>query len=370
MPMINRLRYLCIMIGGFLGPFAGQSLAVVLPEFAADFGISLHLASLTMTAYLLPFAIMMLFSTYLVRQRSPSHVVRVAYAVIAVASVALVFSPVWWVFLVAYVLAALSNAFTAPLLQLVLRHITPDNQLGKALGTYAAMQSFGMFSAPLVAGATVSVGSWRWMYVLLLVFAVLIVGVGLPYVPPPGSARGPRVLSWRALRGCLTLLSIGVGVIGLSFLVALHVGTLFDAPPLTRGFIVMFGGLSAFLLARPVGALADRFGLRPVVVVSLLVAAVGVCGVALSPWMAAIAVLWGVAVLAAQGVQVGVNMLVLSTPGGGQMLSTIQSFRFFGSALTPIVILPLYTASPLLAFGAAAVVLCAAAALNITELRR
>lgn len=373
MPKIDRLRYLCIMMGGFLGPFAGQSLSVVLPEFADDFGISLHLASLTMTAYMLPFAVMMLFSTYLVRNLSPARVVRVAYTVIALASVALVFSPVWAVFLVAYIAAAISNAFTAPLLQLILRHITPREQLGRALGTYAAMQSFGLFSAPLVAGAMVSVASWRWMYVILLAFSALIVVVGLPAVPPQRRAAGEaapvRVFGWPVVRACLTLLCIGVSVIGMGFLVSIHVGELFDASPLTRGFIVMAGGLTSFVLARPVGGLADTHGARPVIIGSLIVAALAVVGMGLSRWMIPLAILWGVAVLAAQGVQVAVNVLVLSSPVGGSILSTVQSFRFFGNALTPLVILPVYSGSHIAGFGLAAALLLVAAGLNVKAQR-
>ena len=364
MAFLDRLRYLCIMVGGFLGPFAAQSLAVVLPEFAGDFGISLSLASLTMTAYTLPFATMMLFSTYLVRHRSPTRVVRLAYMVIALASVVLVFAPGWWLFLAAFVVAGVSNAFTAPLLQLILRHITPREQLGRALGTYAAMQSFGIFSAPAVAGLVVTVGSWRWMYVLLFAFALLIVALGLPFVPAEGSVPGHRVFGWPVVRACLTLLSIGVGVIGMGFLISIHVGSLFDAPPLTRGLIVMAGGLTAFVFSRRIGALADTHGPRPLVVVSLLVAAVAILGVALAPWMLGVAVFWGVAVLAAQGVQVGVNMLVLRSPAGGQILSTVQAFRFFGNALTPLAVLPVYSAAPLAGFGLSAAMLLVAAGLN------
>ncbi|WJY69115.1 bicyclomycin/multidrug efflux system [Corynebacterium auris] len=365
------MRYLCIMIGGFLGPFAGQSLSVVLPEFAADFGISLRLASLTMTAYMLPFAFMMLVSTYLVRTLSPTRVVRVAYATIACASVVLVLSPVWWAFVAAYIVAGIANAFTAPLLQLILRHITAPDELGKAMGTYAAMQAFGLFSAPLFAGAAVTVASWRWMYVALFAFAVFIVCVGLPAVPPSGAvSEAVRLPPGPVLRAIYTLLAIGAGVVGMGFLISLHVEAVFDVPPLTRGLIVMAGGLTAFLFARPVGGLADTRGPRPLIVGSLLVGACAMVGVGVAPSMVAITLLWGVAVLAAQGVQVGVNMLILASPRGAQILSTIQAFRFFGNALTPILILPLYGVAPLLGFGAAVAFLLVAAGLNAEALRK
>ncbi|MHA2788526.1 MFS transporter [Corynebacterium sp. S7] len=369
---MDKFRYVCIMIGGFLGPFAGQSLSVVLPEFAADFGISLELASLTMTAYMLPLAVTMLFSSYLVRNLRPAPVIRTAYMVIAVAAIVLVFTPVWWLFLVAFIVAAIGNAFTAPLLQQVLKQITPDDKLGQALGTYAAMQSFGLFSAPLVAGVT-SLVSWRLMYVFLAVFAVVIVIVivrvpDVPATPPaPGSRRFK--LTWPVVRAMLTLLSVGTGVIGMSFIISLYIGDRFGAGPVTRGAIVMIGGLTAFIFARYVGGLADRHGPRPVLVGGLIVAAAAILAISVSPWMILIAVFWGVAVLAVQGTQVSVNMLVLRAPGGTQMLSTIQAFRFFGNSLTPILILPLYNIHAWLGFLGAAVILLVMAVVNIVGQR-
>lgn len=362
---MDKLRYACIMIGGFLGPFAGQSLAVVLPEFAADFGITLTQASLTMTAYMLPFATMMLFSTHLARNISPTVVVRVAYLIIALMSLVLVFTPTWWLFVIAFLIAGLSNAFTAPFLQLILRDITPDHQLGRALGTYAAMQSFGLFSAPLAAGVA-SLISWRLMFVILGAFALLIVVVRVPQVAPTGGTRGSRAagLSWPHVRAMLTLFAVGVAVIGMSVVVALYVGERFDADAVTRGAVVMIGGLTAFLFARFVGGLADTHGPRTVLLGGLLVAAVTLVALVATPSLILFAVLWGIAVLAAQAVQVGINMLVLRAPGGASMLSTVQAFRFFGNSATPLVILPLLGVSPWLGFSTAAVILIAAAGMH------
>ncbi|WP_257161450.1 MFS transporter [Corynebacterium cystitidis] len=367
---MDRLRYACIMIGGFLGPFAGQSLSVVLPEFAADFGITLSLASLTMTAYMLPFAVMMLFSTHLARGVSPSVVVRVAYAIIAVACVVLVFTPVWWPFVLAYLVAGLCNAFTAPFLQLILHDITPDERLGQALGTYAAMQSFGLFSAPLLAGVTALV-SWRLMFVVLGAFAVVIVIVRVPFVRADDSPAptGQRHIGWPHLRGMLTLFAVGMAVIGISFIVALYVGERFGADAVTRGAIVMAGGLTAFVFSRFVGGLADRIGARPVLVAGLLAAAVALIALVMTPSLVLLAVLWGLAVLAAQAVQVGVNMLVLRAPGGSRMLSTVQAFRFFGNAATPLLVLPLFNVAPWYGFGVAAAVLVIMAGVNLMGAR-
>ncbi|WIM68485.1 MFS transporter [Corynebacterium breve] len=366
---MDKLRYACIMIGGFLGPFAAQSLAVVLPEFAGDFEISLGLAALTMTAYSLPFASTMLISSYLVRGISPTQVVRVAYIVIAVVSVVLVFSPKWWLFLIAFTIAGIANAFTTPILQLILKHITPDEKLGQALGAYAAMQSFGLFSAPLISGLT-SLVTWRLNYVMLGLFALLIVLVRVPLVPHDDSrAPSQRIITGGHVRAMFTLFAVGSGVIGMSFVVSLLVGERFDAGPVTRGAIVMVGGLTAFLFARILGHWADTFGPRPVLIGGLLVGGVALLAVAMAPTMWLLAVAWGLAVLAVQGTQIAVNLLVLRAPGGSTMVSTVQAFRFFGNAATPLVFLPIYHQSHLGGFAAAAGGLFIMALVNVVATR-
>ena len=355
------------MAGGFIGPFLGQSIAVVLPEFAADFGITLHQASLTMTAFMLPFATTMLFSTYLVRNLEPAKVVRCGFCVIALAAVVLALTPKWWLFVVAFFVAALANAFTSPLLQVILKSMTPEAQLGKALGTYQAMQSCGLFAAPLLAGLSVQFASWRAMYVVLFFLALTIAVVGLPATPPAGASgpRDGRWLSWPVVRASLTLLTIGTCVIGFGFLLALYVGDRFDADPTLRGVVVMAGGFTSFIFARWVGSLADRLGARAVIAGGLIVAAVALVGIGVMPSLVLVAVLWGVAVLAAQGTQISINVQTLRAPGGAQILSTIQAFRFYGNALTPLVFLPIYGVAGAWVFAVAAVVLVAMSAVTV-----
>ncbi|MCG7277866.1 MFS transporter [Corynebacterium imitans] len=366
MRALDRFRNFLIMAGGFIGPFQGQSIAVVLPEFAADFGITLRQASLTMTAFLMSFATAMLFSTYLVRNLEPARVVRCAFGVIALAAVVLALTPKWWLFVVAFIAAALANAFTSPLLQLILKSMTPEEELGKALGTYQAMQSCGLFSAPLLAGLSVQFASWRAMYVVLFFLALTIVVTGLPSTPPAGAGkpREGRLLSWTVVRASLTLLTIGTCVIGFGFLLALYVGDRFDADPALRGVVVMAGGFTSFIFARWVGSLADRFGAHMVIAGGLVVAAVAFIGIGVMPSLILVAVLWGVAVLAAQGTQISINVLTLRAPGGAQILSTIQAFRFYGNALTPLVFLPIYGAAGAWVFAVAAAVLLAMSAVT------
>ncbi|AGF71962.1 MFS transporter [Corynebacterium halotolerans] len=366
---MKKTQQAAILAGGFLGPFTGQSLAVILPQFADSFGITLGQAALTMSFYLFPFATLMLFSTWLVRRISPTKVVLTAYTVVLSAAVILTITPVWWLFLITFALAGSANAFTMPVLQIILKRTTPPEKLGSALGTYATMQSLGLLSAPLVSGLA-SVVNWRLTYVLVAVVALFIVVVQVPYLPAQpvddGADTGRRFFSWAEIIHMLTCFAIGFGLIGMSFLVALHVGEAFGLGSVGRGLVVMCGGLGAFLLVRAVGRAADAAGARTVMLASLLGGVVMLVLLPVVPSVWFVALLWGGATLAAQGVQITVNLLVLRSPKGTTMISTVQAFRFFGSSATPVLLLPVYQGHVGWSFWVPALGLVAALALQAT----
>lgn len=365
------LQRYAIYTGGFLGPFSGQALGVILPEFGASFGLGVNQAALTLTVYLLPFALVMLFSTNLIRALSPSSVIYWAYAVTLACAVVLIATPWWWLFLVAYGVMGIANAFTTPVLQIVLKRITPAGELGGALGTYTAMQSLGILCAPFIAGLAAGV-SWRLIFVLTLLGVLFVLLVKVPHVPAqPRTAARAEAIDWPVISakmvGCY---AIGVSVIGLAFIVALQAGNRFDLSPAARGLVVMCGGLASFIFSRQLGRKTDALGASKMVVLSLAVAALCTGLIPLLPSVWLLAPVWGITVLAAQTAQTSINMETLRARGGERVLSTVQAFRYFGSSSTPIIMLPLFNLYPVWGFGAAAAVILLALLAQLPGLRR
>lgn len=359
---MKKLQLAAILVGGFVGPFTGQALSVVLPEFADTFDVSMGRAALTMSLYLFPFATMMLFSGRLVRGIHPHKVVTWAYIVTLPLALLLLITPSWWLFVACYAVIGVANAFTTPVLQIMLRELVPAENLGRALGTYAAMQSLGMLSAPLVSGLT-SMISWRLTFLVTASAAAFILLARLPVVPPPASSKqnvAGRVQWIPTLIHMLSGFVVGVGIIGIGFMTSLHVGDRFGLDAAARGLVVMCGGVAAFFASRKIGDMADKFGVRAVLVVSALIAAVALATIPISPWVVLVALLWAVSVAAAQGIQATVNLAVIGSPGGSSLLSTVQAFRFFGSAAAPVSFLPIY-----LAIGSQAFWICAVALLVV-----
>jgi MFS family permease len=146
--------------GAYLGPFGGGVTSAMLPELGATFGVPSGAASLSVTAYLLPFAGLMLFSGTWGARWGRRRTVVVAYAVYVVASVACVLAPTWPLFLAGRAGQGLANAFTTPLLLAALAGATAPDRLGRVLGWFGSLQAAGQTSAPLFGGLAAEV-DWR-----------------------------------------------------------------------------------------------------------------------------------------------------------------------------------------------------------------
>ena len=75
---MKKLRLINIYMGGFIGPFAGKSIAVILPNVAESFSI-LWAGGIDDVRLPLPFATVMLGSTRIVRRFRPRRVILTAY---------------------------------------------------------------------------------------------------------------------------------------------------------------------------------------------------------------------------------------------------------------------------------------------------
>ncbi|AWB82398.1 hypothetical protein C3B44_08565 [Corynebacterium yudongzhengii] len=262
--MPKRLQLLCIYLGGFLGPFLGQSLVAILPDVAASFDITVQAAAFGITAFLLPFSITMLFSSRLVHGRRLDRIVLLAYVVMATGAIVLAVSDSWPTFVIVYAAMGIANAFTLPLLQTILKSVTPPDELATAISTYAAMQSLGLLSAPLVSGVLADVTNWQYVYFLVAAVLLVILIIRLPQAHPRGGApaeAGQTPFVALAVY-CLCCFAIGFGVIGVGTLVALRANTQMGLSATGAGLVVACGGTAAFLFVRFVGRFADHHGVK------------------------------------------------------------------------------------------------------------
>jgi MFS family permease len=369
----GRATRVALYAGGFIGPFGGGMVTVLIPELRDAFSVSTSTASLALTSYLVPFAALQLVSGTLGERVGRARATRAAFLVYALASLWAALAGSFTPFLVARALQGAANAFTTPLVLAALADATEERDLGRAMGTFAAVQTAGVVGAPLVGGLAGAV-DYRLAFVVAAVAAVALAllstprhaaahhGVALAATGLPPRFRDaitPRT-RWTAACAFLAFFAItGLGVV-----VALRAGDAFGLGPTERGLLLAAFGAAGVVAGRPAGGLTDQRGAVPVAVGGalacvLLLPLMGVVGGA-----AGLGLLWLATGVASALLWAGLNVLTVgAAPANrGGAVSLIGAFKFAGNALAPVVWLALYDARSELAFAGAGAVCLALAA--------
>ena len=344
--------------GGFIGPFGGGMVSVLLPELSDAFGVSTAAASLSVTLYFVPYAAIQLVSGTIGERFGRAQATRIAFLVYAFGSLAAALAGSIGPFLVARALQGSANAFTSPLVLAGLADATPRAQLGRAVGTFAAVQTAGMVCAPLIGGLAGAI-DYRLAFVAAALVALLL---AVPRVPsrrgrsadPPRlrAALTPRT-GWLASAAFLAFL----GLAGFVVVMSIYAGDEFGLGPEERGLLLAGFGVAGVIVGRPAGALVDRVGDVRMVVCGSLASAVIVPLLVLAPTVVLLGALWALAGVGSQMLWAGLNTLLVSGPTSnrGGVVSLVGAFKFAGSALAPVAWLPLYDTRQWYAFAGAGI---------------
>ncbi|WCB95603.1 hypothetical protein DSM104299_04352 [Baekduia alba] len=371
----SRATRAALYAGGFIGPFGGGMVTVLIPELRDAFDVSSSTASLALTSYLVPFAVLQLVSGTLGERFGRRRATRVAFVVYALASLWAAAAGGFGVFLVARAVQGAANAFTTPLVLAALADATEDRDLGRAMGTFAAVQTAGVVGAPLVGGLAGAL-DYRLAFVVAALAALVLAWKSAP----PGEARAatpggaaavrPRLRDaltsrtrWTAGAAFLAFFAItGLGVV-----VALRAGDAFGLGPTARGLLLAAFGAAGVVAGRPAGDLTDRRGAVAVAVCGALACVVLLPLLGLTGGALGLGLVWLATGVASALLWAGLNVLTVgAAPANrGGAVSVIGAFKFAGNALAPVCWLALYDAGSELAFAGAGAVCLALAAVVV-----
>lgn len=352
--MIFSRRLLPLYIGGLMGPFGTVIILPMFPELRETYGVSSEAVGWAFTAYLIPFAFLLLVSGTLGERWGRRRTVRLTYILYTVASLLCALAPTFEWFIAGRVLQGISNAFITPLLIAGLAEIVPTDRFGRALGAYSSFQALGSATAPAIGGIAADL-DWRWA----LVGTAIVSGL-LALVPPQGEPKtqqtGAAAPQWPAIKPLLTkpMLILGFGAmagaagpLGISILVAVAARDELGLSGTRAGLLLIAGPLAAMACGPIWGRLADRLGLRVTGVLASIAATVLALTLAIALRPIPLTIIWAAtgAVLALAVVALqGIGATVVPDNRGGA-LSFLLAFRFLGHALGPIIWLPVFAVS-------------------------
>jgi len=341
--MIKEIRNLPLYIGGFMGPFGATLVLPMFPELRTSFKTSTEVIGWTFTAYLLPFAILLLISGTLGERWGRKRTVRGTYLLYAIASAMCAIAPNLQAFLLGRSLQGVANAFITPLLLSGLAERNPQTKFGSKVGIYSSFQALGMGMAPVIGGISADT-QWRMAF-----WGTVLISILLSMFPPDGEPRQvtnmPNLKDLLQRRmiiiGSATFL-IAAGPMGMNVLVAVIARDEFNVSGSNAGLILVGGAISSFLLGPIWGEKIDKFGFQRSSIYAAFFLVLFSSLISLASGPISLGVLWFLA-----GGAIGCMSVVLQALGAtaipnnrGGSLSFILSFRFLGVGLWPIIWIP------------------------------
>jgi len=335
--------------GGFLVPFGGGMTTTMLPEMGKSVNVGVSDAAVTITAYMVPFAAVLLISGSLAERWGKQRTLRAAYAVYIVASALIVFAHTLGLIILGRGLQGMANAFVTPVLLAVLSDTASPDRLGRTLGLFGSVQAAGQALAPFAGGVAAEVG-WRWAFA-----ASAVVGLVLVAATPTGGARTTQstekgsgnVLRRGVIVAAFAAAAAYLTMMGMLLLGALMASDTFGANPTLRGLVVAGCGIAGLAAGPLVGGFTDRVGIRIAGATLALGMALAAVIAGLAPALIVMVVGMLIGGAANTGVRAATSVLAVRTvpDNRGGAVSFVLAFQFVGAALAPVIWVPLYHAN-------------------------
>ncbi|MFE4462047.1 MDR family MFS transporter [Nocardia tengchongensis] len=301
-----------------------------IPRLMTDLHVTERSAQWVSTVFMLTMAAVIPVTGWFLQRVSTRRAYAIAMGVFLVGTALAAIAPSFAVLLVARVIQAGGTAVMMPLLMTTLMTVVPEQDRGRVMGNVTLAISVAPAMGPVISGLVLQVGSWRWLFVLVLPIAGAVTAFGLrklENVGEPqtgsidwfsvafagfgfgglvyglskfgsGSAATPalyvagglalvgifvfrqislqrtgtplldlRILLSATYSKALVLMAVAfLAMMGSMILLPLYLQNLRGLSPLQTGLLVMPGGLAMGLLGPTVGKIFDRFGGRVLVI--------------------------------------------------------------------------------------------------------
>jgi len=366
----------------FLGPFGGNTVLSMLHTIKGEFSTTDTLIAMTITLFMVPFALVMFFSGPLSDFWDRRKTIIVGLLAYSAGSVVCGLSGGIWPFLLGRVVQGLGFAFVNPVALALSAEIVPPSRRGETMGWMGSMTTLGTATGPLLGGVAAE-ADWRLAFYMMT--ALSLAAAALFALSPAGTGPSPsgrrdflrRVARTGSDRGMLALCTSGAlaffayaGV--LTFLSSHLRSQPFDASDWQVGLVISAGGLAGIVVSPVAGRAADRFGRAATSALGL--AAVSAIFLLIIPVRSFVLVGCLFAALGAVMAFGWVGIVTLSVEilpdKRGTASSLFNSARFFGYALAPQLFAVLFVSHGMGAVLALSATSALAAALVASSLRR
>jgi DHA2 family lincomycin resistance protein-like MFS transporter len=153
-------------------------LPVALPTLIEDFGVTPSTGQWVTTGFLLTMAVLIPASSFVMRRFHLRTVFLVALSLFIVGTTLAAAAPAFGFLVAGRVIQASGSAVFLPLLMTTTMRLVPVGRRGRMMAITTAVPAVAPAVGPALSGVVLSVLSWRWLFILMLPFALAALALG------------------------------------------------------------------------------------------------------------------------------------------------------------------------------------------------
>lgn len=192
LPRGDRKIIVTLLIATFVVILNETIMGVAIPHLITDLDITASTAQWLSTAFLLTMAVVIPTTGFLLQRLSRRTVFSVSMGLFCLGTAVAAISPGFWLLLLGRIIQASGTAIMLPLLMTTILTLVPLERRGQVMGNVSIAISVAPAIGPTISGVILQYLPWRFMFVLVLPFAVgaLVYGArGLRAGSEPGNQR-------------------------------------------------------------------------------------------------------------------------------------------------------------------------------------
>ncbi|HLP23037.1 MAG TPA: MDR family MFS transporter [Microbacteriaceae bacterium] len=174
----SRLVVNLLMVSAFVMFLNETLLSVALPKLMATLNITAATGQWLSTAYLLTMAIVYPMSGWVIQRFSTRGVFFAAMGLFATGAVLASIAPNFGFLLLGRIIQACGTGVISPLFMTAIMTLVPQSVRGKVMGNVTIVMSVAPAVGPLIGGIIVQFLDWRWLFILVIPFAIAALTLG------------------------------------------------------------------------------------------------------------------------------------------------------------------------------------------------
>ncbi len=240
---VKRLTLLACIVASGIGLLDSTIVNIALPTIQRHLGGGLAGEQWIVNAYLLTLGSLILVGGSLEDVYGARRVFSAGVGGFGVASVLCGLAPSIAVLVAFRALQGVAGALLVPSSLAVIVATFPEQERGRAIGTWTAFTTVATVIGPLAGGGLLAVASWRWLFFVNAPFVAACLALILAIIPRADQRAARRRIDWRGGLLCVT----GLGGIVFALIEETRLG--WGSPAVLGPLLAGVLALSSFLLA-------------------------------------------------------------------------------------------------------------------------